>query len=169
MKEKHMIYLPAGPNPWGLIPQKIKRLGSHSIGEINNWVVIYPEELDQKYVNPESVALLHAQFDSDDILLIDRLKGATEKVTVVDHVNRSGFTFLRGETPFRDKPMFPDISRIYSSFGALKQVVVHTIGAERFNSPPSEDNVIWSETAGQISPLFNYIGFKVFAIGHLPF
>ncbi len=161
--------MPAGTEAWGLPQKDIERLGSHLICTYNNRKIVFPEKLNQEHVNPKAIADLYTFFGIDEIILIDRLKGSDKKVTIIDHVNRSGATFLRGKTPLGNRPMFPDVSRIYKPVEKLAQVTVHTLGSNRFNAPPDDEGIIWSETAGQISPLLNYIGYAVYAVGHLMF
>jgi hypothetical protein len=169
MNKSTPIYLSAGTAAWGLPQKEVERLGSHLICTYNNRKVVFPEKLDQEHVNPKAIADLYTFFGTDEIILIDRLRGTDKKVTIIDHVNRSGTTFLRGKTPLGNRPMFPDVSRIYKPVEKLAQVTVHTLGPNRFNAPPDDEGIIWSETAGQISPLLNYIGYAVYAVGHLIF
>ena len=169
MNNKKPVYLPAGTGAWKLPQEGVKQLGSHWMCTINNRKIVFPEKLDQEHVNPIAIAEIYSLLGTEEIILVDRIKGTEEQITIVDHVNRSGITYLRGKTPLEKRPMFPDVSRIYKPVEGLKLVTVHTLGTGRFNSPPDEEGIIWSETVGQISPLLNYIGFTVYAVGHLIF
>ena len=80
-------------------------------------------------------------------------------------MNRSGQNFLRNETPFKEHPQFPDMSKIYNKISGLDTVIVHTIGEKRFQSLPNKEKAVWSEAIGLIAPVAHYVGIKIFAIG----
>ena len=85
-----------------------------------------------------------------------------EFVCIVDHVNRSGTNFLIGETPVKNFPVFPDMSKIYNIIPGYKQVVVHTLGPSRFLKQYKQKQIT-SESVGLISPIWHYIGVNVYA------
>jgi len=75
---------------------------------------------------------------------------------------------LIGKTPYDGRPQFPDMSYIYNSISGYPQVVVHTLGPERFKAPPQEPGVVWSEAVGLVAPVFHYLGFSLTALGGDP-
>ncbi len=159
------IYLCAFTKEW---KKKVKPAGSivsHNYGKINNQIILWPEKIDSKIINPKNFIELKKHYNIKELLIIDRIIGTNKPVSIVNHVNRSGQNFLRNKTPFKEFPQFPDMSRIYHKISGLDTAVVHTIGEKRFQSPPNKEKVIWSEMIGLIAPVAHYVGIKVFAIG----
>ena len=101
----------------------------------------------------------------NNILLIDRLEPSAKLASIVGHVNRSGCSFLRGRTPYKNFPQFSDMSHIYSKTEGIESKTVHTLGPERFLKPPQHERHIWSEAIGLVSVVAHYIGMNVFAVG----
>jgi len=138
---------------------------NHNYGKINGRPIFLPKNIDAKTINPKNFIELKKQFKLNELLIIDRLIGSKETVSIINHVNRSGQNFLRGVTPEEKFPQFPDMSKVYNMVSGLKTIVVHTIGTERFKSPPIDEKAIWSEAVGLIAPVAHYVGIKIFAIG----
>jgi len=138
---------------------------NHNYGKINGRLIILPKSIDSETINPKNFIELKKQFKLNELLIIDRLSGSEETVSIINHVNRSGQNFLRGKTPEGKSPQFPDMSKTYHKVVGLKTTVVHTIGKERFKIPPIDEKVIWSELVGLIAPVAHYVGIKIFAIG----
>lgn len=166
MNYKQMpIYLCAFTKEW---KKKVKPAGSianHNYGKINNQIILWPKKIDSATINPENFSELKKHYNIKELLFIDRIIGINKSVSIINHVNRSGQNFLRSKTPFNKLPQFPDMSKIYQKISGLDMVVVHTIGEKRFQSPPPNEKVIWSELIGLIAPVAYYVGIKVFAIG----
>ncbi len=159
------IYLCSFTEKW---ENKIKIEGSfvnHGYGKINNRLIIWPKTVKAAAINPKNFIELKEHFKFDKLLIIDRIKGTAETVSIINHVNRSGQNFLRAVTPEGEFPQFPDMSKVYHQITGLRSAVVHTIGNERFKNPPTEKNIIWSELVGLIAPVAHYIGINVSAIG----
>ena len=57
--------------------------------------------------------------------------------------------------------MFPDMSNIYSPIKGFRKIKVHTLGPSRFFKGIKGVEVI-SEFTGLVSPVWHYIGVKVF-------
>ena len=55
-----------------------------------------------------------------------------------------------------------DMGHIYKPIQNLKQVLVHTVGPERFSSETGIDEIV-SEATGLIAPLWHYVGVVVLA------
>ena len=96
-------------------------------------------------------------FDPDSTLLLNRLKNTDTDVCIMEHINRSGTNFFIGRTPHKELPTFPDMGHIYKPIPNLKQVLVHTVGPERFLSDTGIDEIV-SETTGLIAPPGHYAG-----------
>ena len=56
------------------------------------------------------------------------------------------------------------MSKIYNTIANLEKVVVHTLGTENF-SKKNETNIVISEMIGLVSPVWHYVGVKVFGKG----
>jgi len=159
------IYLCYFTKEWSERIQKEGTASGHEYGKMDRKIIIWPKNIDPLTINPKNFIELKNQFKLEELLIIDRLIGTDDVVSIVNHVNRSGDNFLRGKTPEGKFPQFPDMSKIYHKVTGLKTAVVHTIGTERFKKPLPEENIIWSEAVGLIAPVAHYVGIKVFAIG----
>lgn len=125
---------------------------------------IVPSQIDSKCVNPDSFYKLKSQFKIKKILIEDRVKGYNKNCCIIDHINMSGFNFLFNKTPYKGFPTFPDMSNIYNPITDLEKVVVCTIGTENF-SKKTKKRVVLSEMIGLVSPVWHYVGVKVFGKG----
>ena len=165
MNYKHRpIYLCTFTEEWSENIQKEGIAAGHEFGKLNGKRIIWPKNIDSETINPKNLIELKKQFKLEEFLVIDRLIGTDEIVSIINHVNRSGQNFLRRKTPEGKFPQFPDMSKIYNKTNGLDIAVVHTIGKKRFQNPPNEE-VIWSELVGLIAPVAHYVGIRVFAIG----
>ena len=79
-------------------------------------------------------------------------------------MNRSGINFLKGNTPQKGLPTFPDMSCVYNQIAKLKKVVVHTVGPTLFESK-NPNSLVISESVGIVAPIWHYVQVKVFAKG----
>jgi hypothetical protein len=163
---KPPVYLCAGPEAWGLSDySKTTDISGHKITSYKGQSLVWPDQFDENSINPGKVAVLKTELKADSILIADRMKGLSRPVFVRDHVNRSGLSFLRGNTPFGERPMFPDVSRIYQIPGSAPSAVTHTLGPARFADSPQTEKEIWSEAVGIVAPVLFYAGFLVYAVG----
>jgi len=163
--KKMPIYLCCITNEWSKNIQKKDSIGGHEYGKLNGKNIIWPKKINSETINPKNFMELKKQFNIEEILMIDRLIGTGDIVSIANHVNRSGQNFLRSKTPEGKYPQFPDMSKIYHDIAEFEKRKVHTIGPERFQNLPTEENVIWSEAIGLIAPVAHYVGIKVFAVG----
>jgi len=93
--------------------------------------------------------------------MYDRTFGIKEKSIIIDHVNRSGVFYLKGNTPHEQRPMFPDMSYIYEKDPPLKSIIVQTLGYSRFKKVKLEERVFFSEAAAIIATIWHYVGVSV--------
>ena len=135
---------------------------NHNIFQTADGRHVVPATFSDESLNPKSFFGLKEMYDLDSILIIDRLKNTGTDVCIMEHINRSGTNFLIGRTPHKELPTFPDMGHIYEPIPNLKQVLVHTVGPERFLSDTGIDEII-SEAIGLIAPLWHYVGVAVFA------
>tara|TARA_B100000886_G_scaffold335755_2_gene293331 strand:+ start:1334 stop:1834 length:501 start_codon:yes stop_codon:yes gene_type:complete len=123
---------------------------------------IVPNSTSKNHINPRAIDILKKELKIKEILIFDKIKNSKEVLWIKGHINRSGLNYLIGRTPYKDLPIFPDMSNIYSRTKALKEVVVHTVGPKRYQSF-NEENIYTSEFVGLISPLWHYLGVDVSA------
>lgn len=150
------------------IENKIKNaqeIVGHKTGNLGGRNIIYPVKIGSDIINPKNLLHLKEKLDVHEILIIDRIKGTDQIISIVDHVNRSGQNFLRGKTPEGKLPQFPDMSKIYNAIDGFEQMVVHTIGVKRFKNQQAQNNLILSELVGLVAPVAHYVGIKIFALG----
>ena len=93
--------------------------------------------------------------------MYDRTFGIKEKSIIKDHVNRSGVFHLKGNTPHKQLPMFPDMSYIYEKDPSLNNIVVQTLGYDRFKKVKLKEKVSFSEAAAIIATIWHYVGVSV--------
>ena len=167
MINKNMpIYLCTMTDLWNKNIETPADIAQHIVGEIRGRKIISPKSINSETINPKNFIELKDRLDINELLLIDRLKGIDEIVSIIDHINRSGKNYLRSKTPEEPFPQFPDMSKVYNNIEGLRGVVVHTLGEERFLTAKIDKEIVWSEYAGLIAPVAHYVGIKVSAIGN---
>ena len=145
-------------------PQSYKlktTLFDHFIYKKEKTIIIEPIKFHKDNINPVNFLKLKKKLKIKKILILDRTKPVLKKVSIVDHVNRSGFNFFIGSKTIQELPMFPDMSNIYMPIKGCKKIKVQTVGPKRFNKEPLL-NQITSEYVGLVSPLWHYVGVYVF-------
>ena len=163
--ENKSIYLCVFTEEWDEKIKCTEIVANHCIGKSKERIILWPKKIDSATINPKNFYELKKHYKLKELIFVDRLIETNKLVSIINHVNRSGQNFLRSKTPFNKFPQFPDMSKIYNKISGLDTVVVHTIGEKRFQNPPVEENVIWSELIGLIAPVAHYVGIKVFAMG----
>ena len=127
--------------------------------------MLWPKTITINNCSPDKIDNLKNFIQTKLVTIVDRVKNSCEVVSVGGHVNRSGTSFLVGNTPHKDKKQFPDLSNIYTKTNT-KQTTVHTIGEKRFSAKTKlNSNIVWSESIGLVSPVFSYLGFDVVGVG----
>ena len=99
------------------------------------------------------------------LIIIDRIKNREGIIKIKGHINRSGTSFLVAETPHKQRPTFPDLSKIYRNKTG-KTVI--TVGPERFAGHNKEETKITSEALAPVAALWHYVGvsLKVYGCGN---
>lgn len=163
---KTWIYVPAGPEYWNLKIKVQQELLGHRLGEINGKNAIWPERVDKKIVCPDIFEKLKVRFNLRRVLIIDKILGSSEPVFIKDHVNRSGYNYLSGCTPFKKYPTFPDVSKIYDLPNEIKGSVVISIGQARFRRfKGGTVDAFICEAVGLVAPVWKYVDVCVQAMG----
>ncbi len=129
------------------------------------WIV--PEVFSKKTINPKTFLKLKKKYNIESIIINDYLKPKKDTVCIIDHINQAGTNFLIGNTPELDLPTFPDMSNIYSEIKDLKKNIVYTVGPKRFLNSVAVEGKTISHSVGLISPVWHYVGVKVFAQNNL--
>jgi hypothetical protein len=154
---KKIIYLCSPPKTWGLSTANEQLKYGHNFGTIDETPIIWPETLTLQSVNPKNIESVF--FDKPArLIVLDRVKNHTGIFPIKSHVNKSGYNFLSGNTPYKNKPRFPDISSAYDQhIKNPNSRNVITVGPKRFLDQNGVDEII-SEAAGMVVPVLHYIG-----------
>tara|TARA_B100000287_G_scaffold69062_2_gene60677 strand:- start:1489 stop:2037 length:549 start_codon:yes stop_codon:yes gene_type:complete len=152
-------------------PNKIKTnlnkaaVRGHTISYVRENIIVWPTKVTPSNCSPKNLYKLKQVLKSNKITVVDKIKNHNQVVMISGHINRSGESFLVGETPFKNKEQFPDMSNIYLN-STLKSISVHTVGQTRFSHETKlNKTTVWSESVGLLSPVFVYLGFFVQAYG----
>ena len=159
------IYLCSNKEKRFLEETEMLQIAGHNVVNLGKKKIIWPTKINPDHLSPKKFLVLKERLNVEDILIVDRLKMTKKTVSIVGHINRSGVSFLRGNTPTKNAEQFPDMSHIYSKIEEIPSAVVHTLGQERFSKPHKNETCIWSEAAGLVSCVAHYVGMKVFAVG----
>ena len=97
--------------------------------------------------------------------MFDRVVGIKKNILITDHINRSGTSFIRGKTPHKKLPMFPDMSNVYIQDKKNKRQTVQTLGPKNYKKTPEEAGVVFSESAAITATVWRYVGVSVRCYG----
>ena len=160
-----IYYFNTDPKNFGIETQLQKTLFGHKIYKEPKFLFITPISFEKKTLSPKNILLLKEKYKIKNVVMFDRIYGSNKNILISDHVNRSGVSFLVGKTPHKKHPMFPDMSGIYIINKNEKGYVVQTLGPKRFNVFKQEKEVVFSEAAAIIAPLWHYVGVRVRCFG----
>ena len=139
-----------------------KQEHQHGSVIIDGNAFIYPHTTTEQSINPLNLNSIKLSLSIEKVILVDRIFGQEEMTKTKDHINRTGVSFLRGNTPFKELPTFPDVSNIYRT---EKGKVFMSIGDKNpLKIIPGKD-VILSEWMAPISTVWHYLGVNVFGVG----
>lgn len=160
-----VYYFNVEPNHFGIKTCFDKKFFGHKIYKEPQLLFLTPSQTDKKNLCPKNMLKLKQKYNFNKIVMFDRVVGTDKNILILDHVNRSGISFVFGKTPYKNFPMFPDMSGIYITKKNEKGHEVQTLGIDRFQSPPMEKGVVFSESAAIIAPLWHYVGVGVRCFG----
>ena len=126
---------------------------------------IKPIQFTNKSISPEQMLGLKEKYQIKKIIMFDRVGGTKNNVLITDHINRSGVSFLRGKTPHKKFPMFPDMSNVYTQDKKNKSQTVQTLGPKNYKKTPEEAGVVFSESAAITATVWRYVGVGVRCYG----
>ena len=159
-----VFYFSAPPKEFGIKTHFKEKTFGHYIKRGSKRTDINPTCFNKKNISLKNLDQLKKKLNIERIYMFDRILGLNKNILIADHINRSGISFLRGETPYKKKPMFPDLSKIYMR-DKKQGVVVQTLGPKKFKNPPNEPGVVFSESAAIFATLWHYIGVEVVCFG----
>ena len=160
-----ILYFNAPKKDFGIKADFKEKMFGHLIKRGSSITVVNPTRFSKKNISLKNLDQLKKNLNIERIYIVDKISGLNKNILITDHINRSGISFLRGETPYNKKPMFPDLSKVYTCDEKKPRVVVQTLGPKRFKKPPSEPGVIFSESAAILTTLWHYIGVEVLCFG----
>ena len=159
------LYFNVPPKDFGIKIEFKEKIFGHHIKKGSKKIFVYPTRFSKKNISLKNLDQLKKKLNIEQIYMFDRISGLNKNLLITDHINRSGISFLRGETPYNNRPMFPDLSKTYISDKKKQGIVVQTLGPKRFKKPPSEPGVVFSESAAIFATLWHYIGVEVVCFG----
>ena len=104
-------------------------------------VFLWPEHFHKTSLLPQAFLAQKKKQEIETLIIIDRIINREGTIKIKGHINRSGTSFLRAETPHKERPTFPDMSKIYKNKAGE---TVITVGPERFvenNKQKNKDNI----------------------------
>ena len=159
-----VFYFNGPPKKFGIKTDFKEKIFGHYIKRESKKTIVNPTHFSKKSISLKNLNQLRKKLNIGRIYIFDRISGLNKNILIADHINRSGVSFLRGETPYKKKPMFPDLSKIYIC-DKKQGIVVQTLGPKKFKNPPNEPGVVFSESAAIFATLWHYIGVEVVCFG----
>ncbi len=165
MHNNMALYLISGPEIFGFSVKATREIGGHLWGNTDWGSIVWPAKIDPEIINPANLYTVGQDLKTGVFMVVDRLVGISETVTISDHINRSGTNYLIGKTPYKNFPRFADLGKIYSPAPDFKKITVHTVGLEQFGTVTGKPGTVWSEAIGCVAPVLHYVGIKIIALG----
>lgn len=139
-----------------------ENISGHGTTNDKNLTAFYPLENTEKIINPKNLYQLKNKFGLTSLIMVDHIEDKKGIVHVSDHINRTGKSFLRGKTPFKDFPTFPDISNIYIKKNGK---TLMSVGEKNTLNINTQENVILSSWIAPISSVWSYVNVQIVGIG----
>ena len=160
-----VYYFNSNPKHYGINTYLNKKIYGHKIYKEPKLLFLTPNQFDKNNLCPQNLLQIKEKYKLKNIVMFDRVLGTDKNILISDHVNRSGISFIIEKTPFKNLPMFPDMSGVYIKNKNDKGHTIHTLGPDRFQSPPNEKGVVFSEAAAITASLWHYVGVGVRCFG----
>ncbi len=158
-------YFNTNPKHFGINNVFDKEVFGHLTMCDKDSVFITPTQFTKKNISPEHALRLKEKYKIENIIMFDRIVGIKNNILITDHINRSGTSFIRGKTPHKKLPMFPDMSGVYIKNTKNNNQTVHTLGPKNYKNPPNEVGVVFSEAAAITATLWHYVGVDIRCYG----
>ena len=139
-----------------------KQEHQHGSVIIDGNAFIYPHTTTEQSINPLNLNSIKLSLSIEKVILVDRIFGEEETTKTKDHINRTGVSFLRGNTPFEELPTFPDVSNIYHT---KKGKVFMSVGDKKPLKIITGKGVVLSEWIAPIATVWHYLGTKIKGYG----
>ena len=101
-----------------------RTIGNHYYITYKKHRIITPCNLDIKTFSPSNFNIIKDTLGEDHMIVFEKIKHPNKFIQIIDHINKTGHNPLVGNTPFKDKPRFPDISNIYDK-KEMYSIVAH--------------------------------------------
>ena len=134
----------------------------HKKATLNQVLFFWPDRFHKTTLSPQVFLKHKIKKGIEKLIIIDRIQNRDGIKKINDHINRSGTNFLIAETPFKDRPTFPDMSKVY---GKKSGETVITVGPERFVENNNQKTKTKSEALAPIALLWHYLGVSLEAYG----
>jgi len=134
----------------------------HKKATLSQALFLWPERFHKNTLSPQVFLKHKTKKEIEKLIIIDRIQNCDGIKKINGHINRSGTSFLIAETPFKDRPTFPDMSKIY---GKRSGETVITVGPERFVVNDNQKTQTKSEALAPIASLWHYLGVSLEAYG----
>ena len=155
------IYFSFEKTPPELANSKPIKLSNHKIIKYLDHVFIQPLGHTPNHINPKNLEKIRAKYKIKNLVLVDYLKSKKRIITIKDHVNKTGYNFLRAKTPFKKRETFPDMSKVYLSESGE---VVFSVGSSF--KDVSHLNRNYTTWVGAIAILWKYIGVNIYGFAY---
>ena len=160
-----IFYFNAPPKEFGIKTHFKEKTFGHHIKRGSRRIIVNPTCFNNKNISLKNLDQLKKKLNIGRVYMVDRISGLNKNILITDHINRSGISYLLGETPYNKRPMFPDLSKTYISDKKEEGIVVQTLGPKRFKKPPVEPGAVFSESAAIVATLWHYLGVEVICFG----
>ena len=124
-------------------------------------VFIQPLEHTPKHINPKNLEKIREKYKIKSLVLIDYLKSKKRIISIKDHVNKTGYNFLRAKTPFKKRETFPDMSKVYLSKNGE---IVFSVGSSFRDD--LDLNYSYTSWVGAIAIVWKYIGVDIYGFAY---
>ena len=99
-----IFYFNAPPKELGIKTHFKEKTFGHYIKRGSKRTDINPTCFNKKNISLKNLDQLKKKLNIERIYMFDRISGLNKNILIADHINRSGISFLRGETPYKKKP-----------------------------------------------------------------
>ena len=155
------IYLSFEKIPIELANTRPLEFSNHKIIKYLDHVFFQPLEYTPNHINPKNFEKIRKKYKIKSLVLVDCLKSKERFITIKDHVNKTGYNFLRSKTPFKKRETFPDMSKVYLSKNGE---VVFSVGSSFGDDLDLNHN--YTSWVGAIATVWKYIGVDIYGFAY---
>ena len=155
------IYLSFEKIPIELANTRPLEFSNHKIIKYLDHVFFQPLEYTPNHINPKNFEKIRKKYKIKSLVLVDCLRSKKRFIAIKDHVNKTGYNFLRSKTPFKKRETFPDMSKVYLS---KKGEVVFSVGSSFGDDLDLNHN--YTSWVGAIATVWKYIGVDIYGFAY---